>query len=105
MIWDHLGIVAVIVLVAAVLFAADRARTIAVVEFVAGRPRTVRGRLSARAFAEISDVAARNRLRQGRIVIRREGGRPRVDLSAIDGNAAQQLRNVIGRFRLAELRD
>jgi hypothetical protein len=88
----------------ALYVAADRARTIAVVEMERGKARVVRGKLPAKVLAEIRDVAERNRL-TGTVTIRRESGAVRVDLSGIDDpRATQQLRNVIGRFRLAELR-
>lgn len=88
----------------ALYVSADRARTIAVVALERGSVRITRGRLPPRVLAEIRDVAERNRL-QGLVTIRRESGAVRVDLGGIDDpRAAQQLRNVIGRFRLAELR-
>jgi hypothetical protein len=91
--------------VVAVVVAADRYRTIAVVTFERGRARATRGRLPARVMTEIRDVAERMKIPSGRVTIRRESGTARVDLTGVDDpRAAQQLRNVIGRFRLAELR-
>lgn len=95
----------VVIAIAALVVSADRRRTIAVIEVKRGRANVTRGRLPPRVLAEVRDVAERNRLASGRVVLRRESGEVRLDLHGIgDARAAQQLRNVIGRFRLAELR-
>lgn len=101
--WIILAIcVAVIV---ALVISADRARTLAVIAFERGTARVTRGRIPPRVLAEVRDVAQRNRLSKGSVTLRRESGEVRVDLAGVaDPRAAQQLRNVIGRFRLAELR-
>jgi HAMP domain-containing protein len=102
---EFVGIVLLFVVIAAAVIAADRRRTIAVIELQRGRARVTRGRLSARVMSEVRDVAERMKIPAGRVTIRRESGAARVDLSGVeDPRAAQQLRNVIGRFRLAELR-
>lgn len=95
----------VVIAIAALVVSADRRRTIAVIEMSRGRANVTRGRLPPRVLAEVRDVAERNRLATGKVVLRRESGEVRLDLHGIDdARAAQQLRNVIGRFRLAELR-
>ncbi len=100
-----LGIAILIAAVVAVVVAADRYRTVAVVTFERGKAHATRGRLPARVMNEIRDVAERMKIRSGKVTIRRESGTARVDLTGVDDpRAAQQLRNVIGRFRLAELR-
>ena len=101
--WIILAIcVAVIV---ALVVSADRRRTLVVIGFERGHARVTRGRVPPRVLAEIRDVAERNRLAKGSVTLRRESGEVRVDLVGVeDPRAAQQLRNVIGRFRLAELR-
>jgi hypothetical protein len=102
---ELLGIAILIAAVVFVVVAADRRRTIAVVIFERGNARATRGRLPARVMSEVRDVAERMRIGSGTLTIRRESGVARVDLRGIDdARAAQQLRNVIGRFRLAELR-
>lgn len=94
-----------IAVIAALVISADRRRTIVVCAFERGKVRVVRGKLATRVLVEIRDVAERNRLDGGRLVLRRENGAPKLDLHGIDdARAAQQLRNVIGRFRLPELR-
>lgn len=102
---ELVGILVLVLAVVAVVVAADRRRTIAVVTFERGRARATRGRLPARVMSEIRDVAERMKIPSGHVTIRRESGAARVDLSGVDDpRAVQQLRNVIGRFRLAELR-
>lgn len=99
-------ILAIVVgVIAALVVSADRRQTIAVIAFERRNARVTRGRVPPRVLAELRDVAERNRLTTGRVVIRRESGEVRLDLHDIgDPRAEQQLRNVIGRFRLAELR-
>lgn len=102
---EVLGIALLVLAIVAVVVAADRRRTLAVVAFERGAARATRGRLPARVMAEIRDVAERMRIRSGRVTVRRESGTVRVDISGVeDERAVQQLRNVIGRFRLAELK-
>ena len=102
---ELLGLLLVAALVGAVVVAADRARTLAVVRFHRGKALVVRGRLPPRVLAEIRDVAERMRLEHGQVTLRRADGSVEVAIADVaDPRAAQQLRNVIGRFRLAELR-
>ena len=102
---ELVGALVLLGLVAAVVIAADRRRTLAVVRFQRGKATVVRGKLPTRVLVEIRDVAERMRIPAGSVTLKRESGAVNVDLSGIDDpRAAQQLRNVIGRFRLAELR-
>ena len=101
----HVGIALLAIALVVLWVVTDRRRTIATVAFQRGRATVVRGRLPPRVMLEVRDVAERNKIPTGRLTVRREDGAPRVDLEGIaDPRAAQQLRNVIGRFRLAELR-
>lgn len=101
--WLILAIV--VTVIAALVISADRRRTIAIVVLERQTANVTRGRLPPRVLAEIRDVAERNRLTRGKVSIRRESGEVRLDLHGIDDpRVQQQLRNVIGRFRLAELR-
>jgi hypothetical protein len=100
---SQLGLLLLVVAIVVVIVSADRRRTIAVCVFENGKVRIPRGRLSPRVLAEVKDVAERNRL-SGKLVIRREDRAVRLDLEGVtDARAAQQLRNVLGRFRLPEL--
>jgi hypothetical protein len=102
---ELLGTLVLFAAVGAVVVAADRARTLAVVRFERGKASVVRGRLPARVLLEIRDVAERMRVPSGSVTLRRDSGAVEVRLEGVtDPRAEQQLRNVIGRFRLAELR-
>jgi len=102
---ELISIAILIAAIAAVVIAADRRRTIAVVTFERGTARTTRGRLPARVMNELRDVAERMRIKSGIVTIRRESGAARLDIAGVeDARAVQQLRNVLGRFQIAELR-
>ncbi len=102
---DLVWLVVVVALVAGLYVAADRARTIAVVQLGPGRVRVLRGRLAAGPLREVEDVVLRMKLGGGRMVLRRDGERAEVRLDrGIDPRAEQQLRNVIGRFHARQLR-
>ena len=91
--------------VALLYVAADRARTLIVLDIDRGKLRTVRGRLPAEAIAEIADVVSRARLASGTIVVRKEDGAVMVRTRGIDdANVVQRLRNAVGRFPKARLR-
>jgi len=102
---ELIGMLVLVAAIAAVVIAADRRRTLAVVRFERGKATVVRGKLPPRVLAEVRDVAERMRIPGGMVTLRRESGTVDVELRGVDDpRAAQQLRNVIGRFRLAELR-
>lgn len=102
---ELLGTLVLFAAIAAVVIAADRARTLAVVELSRGKAKVVRGKLPTRVLAEVRDVAERMRIPSGKVTLRRESGSVDVQIAGVDDpRAEQQLRNVIGRFRLAELR-
>jgi len=68
-----------------------------------GRPELVRGRIPQALFDDLADVFAGTRV-DAEIRVVAEGGRPRVLLSGPQGALAQRVRNVVGRFRAAEIR-
>lgn len=89
----------------ALWFAAQQARTIATCRVTQGKLEVASGRLPARVLGELRDVVQRNRVPAATLRIVREDGRPRLLVKgALTPAAEQQLRNVIGRFKLAELR-
>jgi hypothetical protein len=84
---------------------ADRYRTFAVCRIEHGRMRVVRGKLPARVRVELEEVVARSGLKGGGFSIKREDRRPQLFVDGIrDPNVVQRLRNVVGRFRSAEMR-
>ncbi len=100
-----LGLLVLVAAVIALYVAADRARTIAVCDIERGKVTVTRGRLSPRVLGELRDIASRARIPHAKLVVRKENGAPALLLSGIDDErTAQQLRNTIGRFKIAELR-
>jgi hypothetical protein len=69
-----------------------------------GKAELIRGRLPPRLFGDLRDVlgAARATRAQIRIVV--EEGRPRVLAEGLDEASAQQLRNVVGAYTVAQIR-
>ena len=100
-----IGIVVLVCALVALLVAADRTRVIAVCAVERGKLRVTRGRLSPRVLLELRDIASRRRIVRATIIVRKEDGAPTLRLTGVDdAGTAQQLRNAIGRFKLAELR-
>lgn len=96
---------AVALALVALFVAAQRARTVATCRVEAGKLSVASGKLPTRVLSELRDVAQRNRIHGATLRIVREDGRPRLLVKGtISPAAEQQLRNVIGRFKLAELR-
>ena len=98
-------VVSAVALVAGLYVVADRGRTFAVCRIERGRLRVVRGKIPARVRGELEEVVARAHLSRGSFSIKREDGRPVLFVDGIDdANVVQRLRNVVGRFRVAEMR-
>ncbi len=101
MIWVAVVVAALV----ALWFAAERARTVARCRVTDGDLAVIRGALPTRVTSELRDVVKRNRVEAVTFDIIREDGRPRLVVKgAVSPSAEQQLRNVVGRFKLAELR-
>ncbi len=91
--------------IAALYVSADRARTFAVCRVNHGRLTIVRGKLPARVRNELEEVVARAGVARASFSIKRDAGRPTLVVHVLeDANVAQRLRNVVGRFAVAELR-
>jgi hypothetical protein len=89
---------------ALLLWAAARTRIIAVCEVSAGKLKVVRGGLSPRVVVELREVVRRAHVAQATLTVRKEGGRPALRFEGLDDETVrQQLRNTLGRFRLAEI--
>lgn len=83
-----------------------RATELFVIRVSEGAPRLVRGRLPGRLFADVADVLRRAGVRTARVRVVVEGGVPRVIAEGLgSAGVAQQLRNVVGAYRIAELRN
>jgi hypothetical protein len=71
----------------------------------AGNLELVRGRLPPALFSELRDIAQRERLDGVQVRAVLEGGAPRLVVSGpVSAGTEQALRNVLGRFRLSQIR-
>lgn len=68
-----------------------------------GRVELVRGRLPPALLADVRDIFEKTTA-DADIRVVSEQQRPRAIIRGVDGALAQQVRNVVGRFRLAEIR-
>ena len=92
-------------ILALALFGFSRASQLFVGRFERGRFRLERGRCPPRLFEELSDIARLERLDSVTLTVRSEGGLPSVAAQgAISDGQLQQLRNVVGRFEVAQIR-
>ncbi len=86
--------------------AISRSNEVTVLDVEAGSIRVRRGRIPQRLLNELADVVRRPKVVRAVVRIVAEGGHPRVIASGDLGEAQlQQLRNVVGTFRLAEIRN
>ena len=89
----------------AILVGLRRANELFVVDLRDGRARLVRGRLPPRLLADLGDIARASPSARGRVRVVVSSARPEVLVGgAIDDDAAQRVRNVVGLFRLSQLR-
>jgi hypothetical protein len=87
------------------LFFVARANELFALRARAGKFELVRGRLPQALFSELSDVAERQKLDAVEVRAVVESGAPRLVVrGAISEAAEQQLRNVLGRFQLRQIR-
>ena len=102
---EYASLIVAVAAIAGLYIVAQRARTIAVCEIELGRLRVARGRLSPKVASELRDVVTRTKVHRATVVIFKEDGKPALRFSgSMDPRAQQQIRNVVGRFKIAELR-
>lgn len=84
-----------------------RSNEVVCLDVQAGRIRVRRGRIPQRMVNDLSDVTERPRIEQAVLRIVAEDGRPRliVESGELGETQTQQLRNVVGTYRLAEIRN
>jgi hypothetical protein len=101
-----IGLAILVVLAIPLAISISRANELFCIEVDAGKPRFVRGRIPQRLLSEITDVVRRPRVERAKIRVVTEDGHPRVVLDAgnVSEGQMQQLRNVVGTFRVAEIR-
>lgn len=97
-------VIAILAVLALLYLAADRTRVVAVCDVVRGKVTVRSGKLSVRVLGELRDVCQRAGVEQATLVVRKEQNRPALRVRGrVDERTQQMLRNVVGRFRLAQL--
>ncbi len=82
-----------------------RAGELFVLRVSSGQVTHVRGKVPKRVLDELTEVLRRARLESAELRVVREQGRPALRTNrALPEDVLQQLRNVLGRYRLPELR-
>lgn len=98
-------LIALVALLLALLGVLSRANELFAGRFERGGFRLERGRCPAALLHAIADVARLERLDGVTLSVRSSSGAPRVTASGnIDDGQLQQLRNVVGRFEVAQIR-
>jgi hypothetical protein len=100
------GLAILALLAIPLIVAIARSNELVVIDVEQGKTRVRRGRIPQRLLSEIADVLRRPK--PGRAVVRivAERGHPRVIAKGeLRAPQLQQLRNVVGRFQLAEIRN
>lgn len=98
-------LIAVCCLLALTLFLLSRANELFAGRFEQGRFEMTRGRCPGSLEEELNDVARLEDLDGIRVSVRSMSGRPRLTaFGAISDGQLQQLRNVIGRFQVSQIR-
>lgn len=70
-----------------------------------GKVRVVRGRIPKRLLDGIADIAEKSRVSGVRVRVISEGGSPRLVPDELSPELAQRIRNVVGQFTVAEIRN
>jgi len=99
------GLLLLLALALPLAFAIARSNELFVLRARAGKLELRRGRLPQALFSELGDVAERQKLDGIELRAVVEGGAPRLRVRGSIGEAhEQQLRNVLGRFQLSQIR-
>ena len=99
-----LGVVLLLVVGALLLRALGRHAELAQVRRVGGRVEFIRGRLPPQLLADLEDVLTLPPEEEGEVRIVLDQGKPRVVASGLSEGRVQQLRNVVGRYEVAQIR-
>ena len=90
---------------ALVIWLAARANELCKITVIDGAPHLVRGRVPARFFDDVAEIAARPPIVRGSIRVVTESGSPRLVASSdIPADVAQQLRNALGQHQVVHFR-
>jgi Protein of unknown function (DUF3634) len=100
------GLLILFVLALPLALAIARANELFVVEVDNGTPHLLRGRLPQRLLNDLSDVTARPKIAHAKLRVVSEDGRPRLIVASGDlsDGQIQQLRNVVGMYRVQEIK-
>jgi len=90
--------------VAALIYSAGRYAELFSIRVESGRTRLVRGRIPPRLLSDIEDVLHRARVSSATIRVVTERGEPKLVAPDLSDGTRQQLRNVIGTYRVAQIR-
>jgi hypothetical protein len=101
-----LGVVIALLLAIPLVIAIRRSNELFVLEVNAGVVRVVRGRLPQRLLDDLVDVLERAKNESARIRVIVEDQRPRVVIGggSLSETRLQQVRNVVGTYKLAQIR-
>jgi len=97
------GLVLLLCFAAPLVWAIRRSTELFVLRVRSGRVEFVRGRVPAALFSDVEDIFARTTA-SAEIRVVAEGGRPRALVRGLEGGLSQRVRNVVGRFHIAEIR-
>ena len=104
--WLLLALAVLVLLTVPIAVVVRRSTELFVIDVADGRVRLVRGRLPQRLFGDIEDVLRRAGLSGARVRVVIDGSRPSVQASPdVSSGVAQQLRNVVGSYQVAQLRN
>ncbi len=90
--------------IAAVIYSARRHAELFVVRVQGGQARFMRGRLPPQLLADITDVVKRGKIDSANIHVVAERGEPQVVAPELSAGVLQQLRNVVGMYKVAQIR-
>ena len=97
-------VVATVVALALLWFAARSAITVCIAEVREGKVLVTHGGIAPRILADMADVVARPRVERATLRIVRARGRAEIEVEGdLSANQLQQVRNVIGSVPLAKL--
>jgi hypothetical protein len=97
------GLALLVVVALPLVYAIRRSTELFVLRVRRGRVEFVRGRVPGALFADVEDIFAGTKA-NAEIRVVAEGGRARALVRGIEGSLAQRVRNVVGRFHIAEIR-
>ena len=90
--------------IAALIYSARRHAELFLIRVEGGQTRFIRGRIPPRLLSEINEVVKRAKIESTQIRVVVEGGEPHVVAPELTEGIRQQLRNVVGTYKLPQIR-